>query len=395
MSVTTTTADAALKDIYLDIVRDQVNISSTAVYNKIKVSTKDIQGVGAGHYVIKLAPFGVNGGVGAGTESGALPESGGNNYVNFKSQIKCLYGVIELTDLSIQASKSDRSSFVNLLKAEMDGLLKGAKHSYGRQIYLDGTGNLTACGTTSDSLTVNVDSVQYLVEGMTIDILTTSTGVAITNGTARRIANVDRVNKTITLTGAATVTTTSSMHITEQGALNNELTGFGAVFTDSGSLYGLAKSTYSWLIPQLDASIGDMTDKKIINYMMDIQDYAGGNVDFIPCIPRVYTEYYDYLESTKRNANTLDLKGGFKALSINGVPMTPDKFVEAQSMNLLDTSQWTFHQLLDWAWMEDNNGSVLTQVAGYPKWTATIRKYAELLCDHPYAQAKLSGITIS
>jgi hypothetical protein len=394
MSVTTTTADAAFKDIYLDIVKDQVNTRSAAVYNKIKTSTRDIVGVGGTHKVVKLAPYGVNGGVGAGTESGALPSSGGNNYENFKSAIKCLYGVIELTDLSVEASKHDQSSFVNLLKAEMDGLLKHAKHSYGRQIYLDGTGNLTACGNTTTSLTVNVVSTQYLIEGMTIDILTTSTGSAISDGSARRIKNVDRVNNTITLTGTDTVSTSALNHITEQGALDNELTGFGAVFTNSGTLYELSKSTYSWLIPQLDTSIGALSDKKIINYMMDINDYAGGNVDFIAAHPRVYTEYYEYLEATKRSANTLDLQGGFKALSINGQPMVPDRFVSAQTMYLLDTTQWTFHQLLDWAWMENTQGAILRQVAGYAKWTATIRKYAEMICDHPYAQAKLSGITV-
>ena len=43
--------------------------------------------------------------------------------------------------------------------------LRGAKFTYGRQFYLDGTGILTACGITADATTVVVASTQYLVEG--------------------------------------------------------------------------------------------------------------------------------------------------------------------------------------------------------------------------------------
>jgi len=391
MSVTMSTADAALKNVYLNIVRDQINTETAPVYNKIKTSTRDIQG---GRKVVKLAPFGLNGGSGAGTETGALPTSGGNNYVNFESTLKKLYGVIEISDLAIEASKSDVGAFVNLLKSEMDGILKGCKHSFGRQIYLDGTGKLTFCGITTASTTVNVVSTQYLMEGMIIDILDTN-GAAVANGTQRRILSVDRVNKTITLAGTATVTTAETDFITEQGAYNNELTGFGKIFSSGDTLYGLSRSTYYWMVPQLKTNVGSLSDKKIIVAMMDAKNIAGGKIDFIACNPYVLAEYYDYLEATKRNVNTMELTGGFTAISINGVPLTDDKFIGSGEMYLLDTTQFTFHQLADWDWMQDQNGSVLKQVAGYPKWTATLRKYAEVICDHPGAQVKMSGITIT
>lgn len=391
MSVTLTTADAALKNIYLDVVRDQLNLETTAVYNKIKTSTRDIVG---GKNVTKLAPFGVNGGYGAGTETGALPTSGGNKYVNFVSGLKKLYGVIEISDLAIESSKSDVSSFVNLLKAEMEGLMKGAKFSYGRQVYMDGVGKLTATAVTDDSVTVNVASTQYLIEGMIIDIHAADNSI-VTKGTQRRIAAVDHTNSTITLEGTDKVTTIATGYITEQGSLNNEITGFGAVFASTGSLYGLDRANYPWLIPHLNAAVGAISDKKLIKAMSTVKNRTGAKIDFAVCHPDVIAEYYDYLEATKRSVNTVDLKGGFSAISINGIPVTDDKFVSAASLYMLDTNQWTFHNLADWDWMTDDKGSVLTKVAGYPKYTAVIRKYAELICDHPGAQVLLSGITIT
>lgn len=393
MSATIATTEAAFKTVYLNVLRPQINTQTTAIYNKIKTSNRDIVG---GNQVVKLAPFGVNGGFGAGTETGALPTAGANQYAQFKSWVKCMYGVIEISDLAAEASKSDVGAFVNMIKANMNGLLEHAKMSYGRQIYLDGTGKLTATGVTSNDTTVNVASTQYLIEGMIIDILDANeSNAAITNGTKRRIKSVDRVNNTITLEGADKVTTDADCFITEQGSFNKELTGMEKIFQTSGTLYGLDRSSYSWLIPQIFTGVGAISDKAIMKAMLQVKNYTNGNIDFIAAAPDVYLEYGDYLEATKRNVNTMKLEGGFTALIVAGIPMVDDKNIKSGKMELLDTSQWTFHQLADWDWMQDQNGSILKQVAGYPKWTATLRKYGEVICDHPAAQAELSGITVS
>jgi hypothetical protein len=392
MGVTMTTADNALKIIYGDLLRDQLNLAAAAVSQKIATSNKNIEG---GSKVVKLAPFGVNGGSGAGTETGALPTSGGNKYAKFESTLKNLYGTIEISDKAILASKTDKAAFVNLFEAEMAGIMKAVKHSYGRQNYMDGTGNLTACGTTSDAVTVVVASTQYLIEGQIIDIVTTSTGVAITNGTQRRIAAVDHVNKTITLDGAAKVTTTSSHNVQEQGSYNNELTGLAGILKSSGTIYGLDRANYPWLVPQINSSVGTIDDEKIIKAIFKAQNRNGGKIDFIAADTDAYVEYYTYLKTSKSAVNTIDLKGGFSALSINGIPMAQDRFMTSGSMYCLDSTQFTNHELADWDWMQDDlTGAVLKQVAGYPKYTATLRKYAELICDHPGANVVLSGITV-
>lgn len=44
-------------------------------------------------------------------------------------------------------------------------------------------------------------------------------------------------------------------------------------------------------------------------------------------------------------------------------------------------------------WLEGEDGKVLKQVAGKPVYTATLVKYAELMCYRPCGQAKLTGIT--
>lgn len=44
-------------------------------------------------------------------------------------------------------------------------------------------------------------------------------------------------------------------------------------------------------------------------------------------------------------------------------------------------------------WLEDDNGKVIKQVANKPVYTATLVKYADLICDRPAGQGVISGIT--
>ena len=61
--VTLTSAENALKSVYLNVLSEQLNINSNAFLSKINQTSKDVYG----KEIIKLAPYGLNGGIGAGT----------------------------------------------------------------------------------------------------------------------------------------------------------------------------------------------------------------------------------------------------------------------------------------------------------------------------------------
>ena len=44
-------------------------------------------------------------------------------------------------------------------------------------------------------------------------------------------------------------------------------------------------------------------------------------------------------------------------------------------------------------WLEGDDGKVIKQVANKPLYTATLVKYADMICDRPIGQAMISGIT--
>ena len=57
--VTLETADKALKEVYLGIVADQLNVTVNPFLAKIKQSTNDV----VGKDIVKLVPYGIIGGI--------------------------------------------------------------------------------------------------------------------------------------------------------------------------------------------------------------------------------------------------------------------------------------------------------------------------------------------
>ncbi|MBR1676049.1 MAG: phage major capsid protein [Clostridia bacterium] len=385
--VTLNSADKALKTLYLGVVSEQLNTEINPLLAKIKQTTADVWG----KEVRRVAQYGINGGVGAGTEDGELPIAAGNNYEQLVSTLKNLYGTIEISDKAMRASSNDAGAFVNLLNAEMEGLLKASSYHFGRMLFGDGTGILASVISAAGTTTTCVD-VKNIIEGVVVDFITAA-GEKISGATGRRVLAVDRVNNNFTVSGselpASIVTGTK---IVVQGSYNNEITGLGAIFKTTGSIYGLNRSTNKWLIPYIKNNVGEISETTIQAAIDYLEENAGSKVNFIVCSSGVKRAFQQHLAAYKRNVDVMDLKGGYKAISYNGIPIVSDRFCPNGTMYLLNTDDFALHQLCDWKWLEGEDGKVIKQVAGKPVYTATLVKYADLICSRPCGQAMLSGI---
>lgn len=384
--VTLTSADNALKTLYLGVVAEQLNTAVNPLLARIEQTSSDVWG----KEIRKLAPFGVNGGIGAGSEDGELPAPAGNNYAQFVLTLKNLYGTIEISDKAIRASADSSGAFVNLLEAEMEGLIRASKFNFGRMLYGDGSGTLCKVTAVSGN-ELTVDGVNNVMEGMVVDVIGNTGKTAVVS--ARRVTNVDREGKKITLGGAAlTGTVTAGDFLTVQGSYNKELTGLGAIFGSSETLYGLNRASNKWLTPykKTETSLSDVIIQKAID---SLEEVAGSTADFIVCSGGVKRAYQDYLITNRTNIDVMNLQGGYKAISYNGIPVVSDRFVPAGTMYILNSADFHLHQLCDWRWLEGDGGRIIKQVPNKPVYTATLVKYADLICDRPIGQAMISGIT--
>jgi hypothetical protein len=329
---------------------------------------------------------GVNGGIGAGTETGALPEAKGAQYIQMSTTLKNLYGTIEISDKAIRASANNEGAFVNLVNEEMQSLVKSASNNFGRMLFGNGTGILSTI-QESDGDWVYVDYVQNFAVGMYVDIAKMSSEYQ-----NLPVLEVDFKEKRIRLNvGSATSAELIDMEIFLHDSQGNEITGLGAIF-NGDTLYGLDKDEIG-MRPYENREFGEFSEEKLEYALDNIEAKSGYRPDFIICSWGVRRAIKEYYRDRNIDVKNIEIEGGYKAIEILGIPVVVDRFCPENTMYLLSSEHFKLCQLCDWQWLEAEDGKILKQVPGKPVYTATLVKYADLLCSRPCGQGVIQGIS--
>lgn len=388
--------DKALKELYLGAVREEIRVGSDPLSSRIMQDTTHI--VGATDIVREFA-VGVSGGVGAGTESGALPTAGKTAYEKIFTDTKNLFGTIKLTDKVIKAVKGPNAgSFINVLSREVESMTKTAKWNLGRQLYGDGTGKLMvakANGTTSTVIeAVSTDSVRFMLAGLRVDLHKAADNTVYSGMNGLTVLDVDHVNNKIKLDKTTTIT--AGDYFTVQGSYGLELTGMGKIFeTLSGAetIYGVSRASYAWLRPYMDANFGAI-DEVELQKVIDIQtDHWNIDINYLGMGNDAYYHYFDLLNQRRAINDEMVLEGGFRALKFGSRPVLRSNRLLAGECLILDTTLFSLDQIDDWDWIPGVKGGILNQVPGYPIFQGSIAKYCDLTCVNPGGLARLTGIT--
>ena len=378
--ITLANADKALKTYYLDAVASQLDAISP-FYAAIDKHSTEVYGKEVKVAVVKPD----NTRVVAGTEDGDLPAAGSNRYVNLTSTLKNIYGTIEISDKALRASQNSSGAFVDLLNAEMEGLISSAKVNFSRMLYGDGNGYVGTITKTSGS-TLTVEPIGRVYEGMSVDIRSGS-GI-LEAGEDLTVASVDYANGTITLSSTPDDTLTgSSVYV--HGAYGNEITGFRAIF-GTGDIYGLTRSSESLLNP-VEFTLATLSESGIMENINYIEAFCKTRPKMILCSYKTNSAIGALLTGAKMQLDTAVLNGGYSAILFDGIPVVADRYCPDDSIYLINTDDFVLAQLCDWAWLEDEDGKILKQVPGKAAYSATLVKYAELICKRPCAQGVITG----
>ncbi|MBO5103407.1 MAG: phage major capsid protein [Clostridia bacterium] len=379
------TADNALKNVYLEVVNNQLNNELDPFYSKIEKTSQDI----TGKEIKKMVAIGINGGIGAGAEDGGLPKAQENNYAVLTSTLKNMYGQLEISDKALRASQHDSGAFLNLLNSEMENLIESSKFNLKRMIYGTGSTILSQNRDINPSSSVyQVKDARKFMIGMRINgIDGTEEVVSYLNNA--EIIDVDYENNTITF---------DSMHAFPEDyeddylefhlatSMSDEILGLGAVFNSDKilNLYGLDRNHNSFLNAYLQTiQEENFTYIDVLKAIDDIRMNYNGNIDFIVCGHKWRREYQKLLKSFTLNTDIVNLEGGYRAISVNGVPVIANRFTPDNYAYFIDSSTFSMHQLCDWTWLSNDRGEVLRQKEGYAAHTATLVKYCDLICNRP------------
>lgn len=388
MATTLANAENALKTYYLDAISSQLNDYVNPFFAAIEKSTNDVWG----KEVKKLAVEGVNGGVGAGSEDGSLPQSNVSKYIQLTSTLKNLYGVIEISDKAIRASENNAGAFVSLLNSEMESLLKASKLNFSRMLFGDSTGQLARITGVLDDI-VSVNKTNNLIEGMKVNIANDK-GEILEEYGVRTILEVERNSSSIKLSGSVQELedVETDLYLYVQNSSNKELTGLEAIFDLNKPLYGVDRTGNSILKPYVNTLMTAITEDDIQKVIDEIEIKTGSSVNFIICSHQVKRTLQKLFSQNRTNVDNVELAGGYNAMSYNGIPIVADRFCKEGAMYFLNTKDFVLHQLCDWEWLAGDDGKILKQVPGKPVYTATLVKYAELMCSCPAGQGVLYNV---
>ncbi|MCL1945427.1 MAG: phage major capsid protein [Firmicutes bacterium] len=386
--ITISSAENALKTVYLDTITDLLNSRVNPLLAKFEQTSIDV----AGKEIRKAVRASIDGGVGAGDETSDLPSASITNYLQYVISLKNLYGQIEISDKSIRASSDTKGAFTNLLNQSLDGLLESSRFNLSRMLFGNGSGfliNVRQDANPAGTFTVVGAGLNCAIEGMVVDMYTLD-GELFKKSV--QIVSIDRFAEvpTVVLDIAENVDDVDEIYVLYmQGSKDKEITGLGAIFDVSKPLYGLDRTKHRVLNPYIDLSSKKVSDILFSSVVDRIESYTSSTIDYIACASNVKLAYQHYLSSYKRNIDIMELNGGYKSISFNGIPVVSEKFVNNNYVYFLDTTAFKIHQLCDWQFIESENGRVLRQTQGKPTYSATLVKYCDLVCDKPNGQAML------
>lgn len=378
--ISLSTADSALKNVYLEAISNQLNKNIDPFLSKIGATTQDV----AGNEVKKLVALGINGGIGAGTEIGALPTAKENNYICLTSKLKNLYGTIEISDKALRASRDEAGAFLNLLNAEMENLIESSKYNLKRMVYGYGNGFLGKSHTYEPDLNIfEVYDAKPFMVGMRLKAF--EKGVEIDSLKNSTITDVDYAKNLIfldvPLDGDADCADDIAFYLYDSANGYEPLGLAGLCDSSVTSVYGIDRTTTSVMTP--GSATAAFTIPTLMKVIDDAQLQANANTDFILCGYNFRRNIQNLLKAQSVSSDILELEGGFKSISFAGIPVVASRFVEEMQAYFVDSSVWHLHQLCDWTWLSNNKGEVLHQREGYPTHIATLVKYCDLICDRP------------
>lgn len=418
MAQTTANADAVLKEYYLTPIREQLNQRCVLMFaadddGGVEGSSSGSEGKGqmyewrgftresegvefAGREWVLPAHTRRNEGLGAIDEGGPLPTAGQQGWDDLKDKLHHNVGSIRLSRYAMKLSERSPGVFLRLLEGETKGMVNDLRKDVNRQGFSAQAGALAAV-TADGSNTVTVDSVQYLRVNMVIDLVDFVGSPGTILAAARTVTAINASTKVVTYSGAD-VTATTNHRLVRSGSYGREINGLGNIISNTAGpgtvfnvLHGVDASAAAnawWNSQVLDGSNNPFSEDLGQQIVDKVGATGQAEVELIVTTRGIRRRYVSTLKSQKRftDSDSVTLRGGFKAILFNEMPMVFDDDCPKGTMWFLnaDAMMWVYLDAGEdgkggWNWVDDD-GAILSRAVD-----RTDNFDAYLAADHDFA----------
>jgi hypothetical protein len=304
---------------------------------------------------------------------------------------------IELTGFAITMSKSQVDAFVSGLEDEFQDKLTAMKKDMNRQVFGQGNGVLTQVnGGVTASLTITVDSVQYLFPGMRLDIWTAVGGTK--EASAVQISSFNETTLVVTLAQAVTVS--NNALIVREGILDSAPTEGKEMMgllghSDDASLFvtyqGLSRSSYTaWQGSITDASSATLTND-LLQRAMDKGERRSGRVSDTIISHRNQRRGYLNLTTPLKRFQDDNLDSGFKALEWNGMRWMVSHDCQRDKVYIYPRKDLERFEAFGIK-LDDTEGSTIHRIARTDTFEAYYKHYGNTGSKYPAAINRLDNL---
>lgn len=398
-------ADAILKDLYVGPIVEQLN-QKTYLLDQIERDADHIDHTG--RRAVVPVHKNRNRGRKSIADGGTLPTAGAQQWLDAIIPLRYPTYGIELSDQSIEATKSQEGAFIALLTAETKGVAMDMKKDINRQVFGTGNGALANPPTatagvkkTSKEFKLEFNTtfdVQYLKVGDTIDVLKEATGETGNGVVGAEITAVNIKNKEVTLSktlAAELAAETYNVYIS--GNRNNEMDGLRNITQAKRTLHSINSETAGnafWEGQTIEAgkSVAEtaVAGQSLFEQLADkVGAQGNGDVEIFLTSRGIRRRLADTYESQKRfnDSKAVDIHGGYSAIMVNEIPVVADDDAPKTYAFGFNKSALKWFEQTGPGWLEQNGQMFQLRTAGTGAyaavWQAWWKWYVALGCVAP------------
>lgn len=387
-----TSLNDVLKSFYLEVVAKQINSGASPLYDMIEKTSVNVNGKNA----IVPVYYGISGGLETTVDDGAsLPNANPCLRATLEVPLRNVYGVIDVTDKALRISKNSAEGVIDVLGTEIQAMVNSARHSLNRMLWTNGSGLVGTIGDLTghtNKIKFPVDSTRLFTPGMVVDIYRGS----VLLYSELRIQEVKTDENMVVFN--TMIKTDKPLQagdsIYAYNSHSSELHGLPYLFqSDDDYYHGASKSQNSGVNGTQRNLGGALTTEAMQDFLDLLETRSDVTPDLIVCNKKLRRDYIQYLQANRTNIDYLNLDGGFRTLSYNGIPLYGERFCPEGEMYFINTDNVKMVQLNDWEWLEGNNGTILNRLDDKAAYQAVLVKYANYVATVPNSIGRLYGVT--
>lgn len=312
------------------------------------------------------------------SDASSVVNSAGRGVTQGSVAVKIPAAALDISKLTIDATKSDTTAVESALMAQSETLLSDFKRQLNRQFFSDGVGVVSqvlgsVSGTEASvqrpnanlddgrsvdwygSVNGDINPLKYITVG---NILGVGTGGAA-YGTVSAVTGTS-----VQFTGTLTIAADDAIYIGDgapAGAGTSEVQGarLALASTTPGTYAGISRSVVGWT-PTFGSVSESLTLSRMERNYIRAKEYSDTNDSYVIFVnSSLYAKYGDLLTAMRRVVNTTDLGGGWSGLDFQmgagKCSVYLDYDVPDGEVLIINMNSWTICQVSDVSFADDGD----------------------------------------